>query len=320
MQMKGIAIPDLKGKTYDQKIQALLECLVQQQKQIDFAMKNIGTDNMEKSVADVLNQAVGNPSGLNNTISNDAASSSIKQLAESIKLMVSKSGVIGAINLSAEEAKIAFSKIILEGYTTINNYFKVNLDGSIEAVNGKFSGELEAVTGTFADLTAGYWRYNSNGINYYNPDTGDYFSISVSTDAVSGLKVWSISCPAILQLLGGNSLQIPASVALTGITHELNVDGSFWLGNGTSTRVRVPKTVCGSVNVSASTAGAIDYSSAGFSAVPQVIVSYATTGSNISGDWGALKVYAKTASVCSVLAGGSAPSSAQPVDWVAIGY
>lgn len=72
--------------------------------------------------------------------------SAITQTANSINLEVSKKvdedEVIAAINLTSEEAKINAGKITLEGIVTANENFKVLEDGSIEAVNGKFSGNI----------------------------------------------------------------------------------------------------------------------------------------------------------------------------------
>ncbi|HHV10412.1 MAG TPA: tail fiber domain-containing protein [Clostridiales bacterium] len=67
-----------------------------------------------------------------------------------IQLKVDKAGVIAAINVSPENIKIAARNIQLEGIVTANNYFKILPDGSMEAVNGKFSGQLVAATGTFS--------------------------------------------------------------------------------------------------------------------------------------------------------------------------
>ena len=52
--------------------------------------------------------------------------------------------------------------------------------------------------------------------------------------------------------------------------------------------------------------------------IPQVIVTYATTGSNWSGDNGAIKVYNKTTTQANLIVGGSF-SSTRNVDWLAIG-
>lgn len=50
------------------------------------------------------------------------------------------------INQTATTIKIQAQKIQLEGLVTANNNFKVLLDGSIEAVNGKFSGNINGGT------------------------------------------------------------------------------------------------------------------------------------------------------------------------------
>lgn len=59
--------------------------------------------------------------------------------------MVRKGEVVAAINMSEEEIKILADKIKLEGIVTANGNFKILEDGSMESVNGKFSGK---VTGT----------------------------------------------------------------------------------------------------------------------------------------------------------------------------
>lgn len=55
---------------------------------------------------------------------------------------VGKEEVIAAINLSEEEASIKAEKISLEGLVTVNQKFKVLEDGSIEATDGKFTGDI----------------------------------------------------------------------------------------------------------------------------------------------------------------------------------
>ncbi len=72
--------------------------------------------------------------------------------AEQLLLKVDTNGVISAINLTSEEAKVQANKITLEGIVTANSYFKVLLDGSIEAVNGKFSGTLYSPTMNGGDI------------------------------------------------------------------------------------------------------------------------------------------------------------------------
>lgn len=91
---------------------------------------------------------------------------SIEASLEGIKLdYVSKDGIVSAINLSEELVQIEASKIRLEGVVTVNGNFKVGLDGSIEASNGRFQGSISgsdiSVGGSAND---GYIVvYNGNG-------------------------------------------------------------------------------------------------------------------------------------------------------------
>lgn len=91
------------------------------------------------------------------------------------------------------------------------------------------------------------------------------------------------------------------------------------LTTGTIPAARLPfKVAYGSTTINGNTAAVINYSSAGFNAVPNIIVTYATTGTNWSGDNGAIKVYSKTTTQASIVVGGSF-SSNRAVDWIAIG-
>ena len=91
------------------------------------------------------------------------------------------------------------------------------------------------------------------------------------------------------------------------------------LNTGTVPMARLPfKVAYGSTSINGNTAATINYSSAGFTSVPKVVVTYSTTGSNWSGDNGAIKVYSKTTSQALIIVGGNF-SSSRNVDWIAIG-
>ena len=70
---------------------------------------------------------------------------------------VNSTEIISTINQTAESIKIQASKIQLEGLVTANNYFKILTDGSIEAVNSKFTGTITATSGKI-----GGWRISGN--------------------------------------------------------------------------------------------------------------------------------------------------------------
>lgn len=81
--------------------------------------------------------------------------SKIEQSVDHISLeMITKDNVVSAINLSEEGVKIHGDKISMEGVVTVNSYFKIGLDGSIEAVNGKFSGNISASTMTSSAINS----------------------------------------------------------------------------------------------------------------------------------------------------------------------
>lgn len=105
-------------------------------------------------VGDTVNGYVSTHNGtgaLANRVS--TAESNITQNANNIELKVSKDGVISAINQTAESVTIDADKINLNGAVTANNYFKINTDGSMEATNATFSGEINADSGSIAIFT-----------------------------------------------------------------------------------------------------------------------------------------------------------------------
>lgn len=75
---------------------------------------------------------------------------SVDGLSVEISNKVGDDEIISKINQSAEQVSILAERISLEGIVTANSRFKILLDGSMEASNGKFSGELNASSGTIA--------------------------------------------------------------------------------------------------------------------------------------------------------------------------
>lgn len=96
----------------------------------------------------------------------------IKIRADAITSEVSKkvgaSEIISKINQSAEKVSISASKINFNGLVTANNYFKVNTDGSIEAIKGKIGGwtiTSNSLSAENISLNASYgaMKFSSNG-------------------------------------------------------------------------------------------------------------------------------------------------------------
>lgn len=80
------------------------------------------------------------------------------------------------------------------------------------------------------------------------------------------------------------------------------------------------KIVSGSTTVTVTTGKEtlIDYSDAGFTAVPQVLVTYSTTGSNPT-PTGIIKVFDKTKIGCKITVSSGAANEQYPIDWMATG-
>ena len=81
----------------------------------------------------------------------------ITQLGNEIELKVDTDGVISAINLTSEQAKILANHISLEGLTTINGHFKVLPNGDVEFTNAKgtnvdLSGKITATSGSIGNF------------------------------------------------------------------------------------------------------------------------------------------------------------------------
>lgn len=100
---------------------------------------------------------------------------------------------------------------------------------------------------------------------------------------------------------------------------NLGANNAGNLTTGTLPSARLPfKFAYGSTTINGSSAAYVDYSAAGFTSVPVVLITYATTSGNWSGDNGAIKVYNKTTTSCQVIAGGNFNTS-RAVDWFAFG-
>ena len=75
----------------------------------------------------------------------------------------------------------------------------------------------------------------------------------------------------------------------------------------------------GRANVSSSERRWIDYSAYHFTETPTVVAQYSQTGSNISGDVGALKIYSKDSTGFNAIIGGPTSQTDRDIDWIAIG-
>ena len=109
-------------------------------------------------------------------------SSTIELLNNSISLKVDKNGIISAINMSEEEIAILASKIKMEGYTTINNGFSIDLEGNMSCQNAKMK-NVEVIGGNIY-LPSGGQIIGGDGLltnlQFTSGNTFEYIGYSAS--------------------------------------------------------------------------------------------------------------------------------------------
>ncbi len=142
-------------------IKKVQEYLIKQERKLDYMFNNLDPqDNYSEQARLIM-------------VEDGERQASIEVSLNQIALnYVSKSGVVSAINLSEEMIQIEASKIKLEGMVTVNGYFKVGLDGSIEARNGKFSGDISASTIRGSHIYSSYYGTNQDDFYIVETETG----------------------------------------------------------------------------------------------------------------------------------------------------
>lgn len=123
----------------------------------------------------------------------------------------------------------------------------------------------------------------------------------------------------------GMATPVPIANGGTGATTAANARSNLGANNaanlttGTLPAARLPfKYAYGSTTINGSSGTYVNYSSAGFTSTPVVLVTYSTTASNWSGDNGAIKVHNKTTVGCYIVVGGNF-STNRAADWFAFG-
>jgi hypothetical protein len=109
-----------------------------------------------------------------------------------------KDGNVALIGVSVEETdpdgkktskiKLTADHILLEGAVTANDNFKVLEDGSIEAKNGKFTGEIDATSGTIGGFSISENKISTNSdaaLQIGGESFNTCFGISSSTKSVT---------------------------------------------------------------------------------------------------------------------------------------
>ena len=121
-------------------------------------------------------------------VNNQDVSFDLDTQKREINSKVSKDGIISAINQSVEKIQIQANKISLEGFTTINDSFKVDEQGNMEATGGDIGG----------------WTINAEGLR-----NNDGFFIKSS-----GLSnVYTMSDIFILQMILNGTITVTQGTA-----------------------------------------------------------------------------------------------------------
>ena len=124
----------------------------------------------------------------------DGSGSTIEQTVDSISTEVaSKVGdneIISKINQSPEQITIQANKLSLLGYTTINDGFKVNLDGTFEANGATINGSLKTKSGTKSvEMTSGMLQFVRSGDTLFSMDyDSDLGGISLNANTNNGVR------------------------------------------------------------------------------------------------------------------------------------
>jgi hypothetical protein len=115
-------------------------------------------------------------------------STQISALAGEVSVKVSKSDVIQSINLSTEGLQIDVTKLDINGIVTANNNFKIQLDGSMEAVNGKFQGQITGgsinINGNFIVNADGTMSATGANINGSLTNTGASGTVTINNGLI----------------------------------------------------------------------------------------------------------------------------------------
>lgn len=151
------------------------------------------------------------------------------EIGLSISNKTTKSEIIASINaVGQSEAKIKADKISLEGLTTINNGFSVDLNGNMTANNGTFNGTVNATGGRFGPLTIAKKNASSNVYDIKCYDANSEISFYKDSTLSSGTFITS---DGISSLSGNDGTYMTSNVVSShGATNTFTSgwDGSHW--------------------------------------------------------------------------------------------
>lgn len=151
------------------------------------------------------------------------------EIGLSISNKTTKSEIIASINdVGQSEAKIKADKISLEGLTTINDGFSVDLNGNMTANNGTFNGTVNATGGRFGSLEIVKKNASSNVYDIKCYDSNVEISLYKDSTLSNGTFITS---GGISSLSGNDGTYMTSNVVSShGATNTFTSgwDGSHW--------------------------------------------------------------------------------------------
>lgn len=141
----GFELPNINGNTLkdEKERKQIMDYLFQLTEQLKYTLSHLDEENMTDEFKEEIQSSEAIQSFERRLESTDGAVQSVlKQTAEGFKLYVRKDDVINSINNSSEVdvngeyIKLNASKILLEGYTTINGAFTVDEEGYLRCTGG----------------------------------------------------------------------------------------------------------------------------------------------------------------------------------------
>lgn len=112
---------------------------------------------------------------------------------------VGKTEVVSSINLSPEEIKINAAKIALEGYTTINDGFSIDLNGNMTCNDANINGDIITPNGVLTNLQFGCETWGWGRANAYYTANGGFvgynFEMGGTTSSTQSFLNFCVDIP-----------------------------------------------------------------------------------------------------------------------------
>lgn len=172
------------------------------------------------------------------------------------------------------------------------------------------------MNGNNAPSTIGWKKIYDNSMSYGRSSVGslDWGSNNDAPLLKSAIAYWNGAYNT------NNASNIQYVSTIKSGTWNGSTIGIGYGGTGATTKVNAQKNLgiqAGTTTANSSSITSVTFPSA-FSNVPKVVASWATTSTNESGAWGALKISEITKTGFKIAAAGSNPSTAKNVEWIAV--